>query len=307
VPTGVEPVPTGGDPPLTDDWDSSWRARRAELLASPLTVTGQVVSASNLVLQGEYPTSGDGTALCVYKPARGEKPLWDFPGQVLGQHEVAAFLVAAGLGWQIVPVTVWREQAPAGPGSVQEWVDTDVTEDIGVFAPAELPADFLPVLTGTGPDGHDVVVAHRDTERLRDIALFDAVINNSDRKAGHLLGDGDEMVAIDHGVAFHQDDKLRTVLWGFAGQPIGRRREAALATLQQALGDAADTGPVVAAAEPLGEDARQGAGRSLTSQLDDLLDNDQRAALVGRVDRLLADRRFPLPTPGWPAVPWPLW
>ena len=257
-------------------------------------MTGRVVSASNLVLQGSYPEpSGAGTALCVYKPAQGEKPLWDFPDQVLGRHEVAAFLVAAALGWPIVPVTVWREEAPAGAGSVQDWVAADVTAAVGVFDPAELPPDFLPVLTGTGPEGHDVVVAHRDTERLRDIALFDAVINNSDRKAGHLLGDGEAMVGIDHGVAFHQEDKLRTVLWGFAGQAIGVRRQAALEALQRALRGGAGGG--------------ERAPGQLADELGRLLGNDQQAALAGRVDRLLADRRFPQPTPGWPAVPWPLW
>jgi uncharacterized repeat protein (TIGR03843 family) len=268
--------------------------RESALLHAELTVTGRVVSASNLVLQGSYPAPGGVTALCVYKPARGEKPLWDFPGQVLGHHEVAAFLVAAALGWPIVPTTVWREDAPAGAGSVQEWLATDVTDDVGVFSPPEVPPAFLPVLTGTGPDGRDVAVAHRDTERLRDIALFDAVINNSDRKAGHLLGDGDAVMAIDHGVAFHHEDKLRTVLWGFAGQPIGGRRQVALASLHDALA----TSP----AQPAG-----GGRGQLAGALDSFLDEDQQTALLARVDRLLADPRFPLPVPGWPAVPWPLW
>lgn len=297
------------DPSPTGEPEPSWQARRSRLSESPLTVTGRVVSASNLVLQASYSQPEVGaSALCVYKPARGEKPLWDFPGQVLGHHEVAAFLVAAVLDWPVVPATVWREDAPAGAGSVQEWVDADVTEDVGIFPPDHLPPDFLPVLTGTGPDGHDVVVAHRDTERLRDIALFDAVINNSDRKAGHLLGDGDGMVGIDHGVAFHQDDKLRTVLWGFAGQAIGSRRRAALGTLQQALAEAAAPG----AGDRTDLRGRTGVGASATgaalaAELTGLLSARQRSALAARVDRLLADGRFPLPTPGWPAVPWPLW
>lgn len=240
-------------------------------------------SASNVVYQAAYaaPEAPDGTALCVYKPAAGERPLWDFPGAVLARHEVAAYDLNRLLGWGLVPPTVWREQAPAGPGVVQAWVAAEPTDDVAVLTPDQVGPDWLPVLAGTDERDREVVVAHRDTDRLADLAFFDVLINNADRKAGHLLGTGARVVGIDHGVAFHPEWKLRTVLWGFAGRPLASRHLAALDVIDTALAD----------------------GRLPLIGLDD----EAVAALSGRVAQLRAEAVFPTPRPGWPVVPWPLW
>lgn len=245
----------------------------AALAASQLEVVGRLTSASNLVLQCR-----SAAGLCVYKPASGERPLWDYPGAVLAMHEVWAYELDAALGWGLVPATVWRDDAPAGPGMVQTWMEYDPTSEVDVLLPGELPGDWLPVLRGEDERGREVVVAHRDSERLADIAVFDALINNSDRKAGHLLGDDDAIVGIDHGVAFSPEPRLRTVLWGFAGRRLAERHVTALERLL-------DHPPTLT-------------GESGTGA---------REAVVQRAESLLTAGTFPQPAPGWPVVPWPLW
>lgn len=248
------------------------------LAAAPLRVLGRVPEASNAVFVAEC-GAGNEAVRVAYKPAAGERPLWDFPGAVLARNEVAAYDIDRLLGFGCVPVTVWRDDAPLGPGAVQQWVDGNPTADIDVFPPPELPAEWLMVLRGEGPRGEEVVLAHRDSRRLEDIAVLDVVINNADRKAGHLLGDGGHIMAIDHGVAFHPQWKLRTVLWGFAGRPLSQRHSAALRRLHTA----ADQGSIGGLEEAACE------------------------AMNHRVVDLLATGVFPSPRPGWPVVPWPLW
>ena len=263
------------------------------LRTSPLTITGRIASASNAVLAGEVTrqsSTADAAASrvrCVYKPVAGEKPLWDFPGSVLAKHEVAASEICRLLGHEFVPVTVWREDAPAGSGVVVEWVDAEVTDDVGVFEVERVPADWLPVLRAVDERDREVVVAHRDTQVLADIALFDVIINNSDRKAGHLLGQGESVRAIDHGVAFHHEWKLRTVLWGFAGRELSAAQRAAVAQVAATAADPdtlAQQAPSVAELGPLA-----------------------RVGINDRCGQLLRTGVFPLPRPGWPVVPWPLW
>jgi hypothetical protein len=141
-------------------------------------------------------SNGDVTVPAVYKPRRGERPLWDFPDGTLCYREVAAFVVSAALGWQIVPPTVLRG-GPYGLGSIQFFVDHD--PDINYFTP--LPAHCQP--------------------QLQRIAAFDYLINNADRKGGHCLLDAQgHLWGIDHGLSFHHTPKLRTVIWEFAGQPV---------------------------------------------------------------------------------------
>ncbi len=246
-----------------------------------MRVTERLTSASNVVLRASV-DGPDGEIHCVYKPAQGERPLWDFPDLVLGRHEVASYLISELLGWGLVPPTVWREDAPAGPGAVQMWVYAAVTEEIGIFPRGAVPEDFLPVLSGTDERGHEVIVGHRDEPRLRNMALLDAVINNSDRKAGHVLGDRADLVGIDHGVAFHPEDKLRTVLWGFAGQSLSDSQLTDLMRLLTSL-------------------------RSDPGALSGLVTAPQMAALIGRCQRLVDAGEYPMPAPGWPAVPWPIW
>lgn len=242
-----------------------------------------MASASNEVYQVlvSGPGGADQGVRAVYKPAAGERPLWDFPGAILARHEVAACRVSEALGWGLVPPTVWRDDLPAGPGVLQEWVDGEPSAEVAVLPPDQLTPGWLPVLRGEDERGREVLVAHRDTERMADIAVFDATINNSDRKAGHLLGSAEATMGIDHGVAFHPEWKLRTVLWGFAGRPLADRHVSGLRLLGQGL----------AAGE---------------IELDGL-DSAARTALADRVRDLLDTGTFPRPRPGWPVVPWPLW
>lgn len=192
----------------------------------------------------------------VYKPIAGERPLDDFPDETLSRREVAAFLVSEAIGWAIVPPTVLRD-GPFGAGALQLWVDVDETVDV-------------------------VAMVVEDDPRLRRIAVFDAAVNNTDRKGGHLLPvTGGQIHGVDHGVTFSTVPKLRTVLWGWRGQPLAGDELAGLGRLAEAL---------------RGDLARDLAG---------LLSRAEIAATRRRVDRLLETRRFPLPRPDWPAIPWP--
>ena len=192
----------------------------------------------------------------VYKPIRGERPLDDFPDGTLAHREVAAFAVSEVIGWGIVPETVLRD-GPFGPGMVQRWVDVDRTVDVvGLIVEAD--------------------------PRLRRVAVFDAIVNNTDRKGGHLLPvPGGHIHGVDHGVCFSPVPKLRTVLWGWRGDRLG---EAELAAVQRV------------------RDALDG---SLGADLARLLAPIEVAATIRRAERLLQTGRFPRPSPNWPAVPWP--
>ena len=220
-----------------------------------LDIEGRLVDASNATLYCTV-TDGDLTAGCVYKPSSGERPLWDFPDRTLGLREVAAYLVSAATGWDIVPPTVLRE-GPFGPGAVQLWIDIDETVDL-----AEL--------------------IRTDDPQLRRMALFDAVVNNADRKGGHLLPTPEgHIFGCDHGVCFAIEPKLRTVLWGWRGTPINTEERV---VLEQLLADF---------------------DGELGVTLEGLLDRDEVAATARRVTRLLSKGLFPQPHPDWPAVPWP--
>jgi uncharacterized repeat protein (TIGR03843 family) len=228
----------------------------AEVLArGELTVRGQIRDASNAVLHCSVSYEGQ-EVLCVYKPVRGERPLWDFPDGTLAQREVAAYEVSEATGWGLVPPTVLRD-GPFGEGMVQLWIDGDPSVDLAALVRADLPP-------------------------LRRMAVFDAVINNADRKGGHLIPMPDGHVyGIDHGVTFHQEDKLRTVLWGWAGDPLPDEAVDALSDLRAQL---------------------EGA---LAEGLSALLTRREVVAVTRRVDRLLSTRRHPEPSGDWPAVPWP--
>ena len=225
------------------------------LRTGTLSIEGRLVDASNTTLYCAL--SGDGlTTACVYKPVRGERPLWDFPDGTLAAREVAAYEVSAALGWQVVPPTVLRD-GPVGEGMVQLWIDGDETVDLGRLVRADRPA-------------------------LRRMAVFDAVVNNADRKGGHLIPvPGGHVYGVDHGVSFHQQDKLRTVLWSWAGQPLPDDAVDALSELRALL---------------------EG---SLDAVLSALLTRREVVAVRRRLDRLLTRRCYPEPSGDWPAVPWP--
>lgn len=252
-----------------------------------LTVLHRIPSGSNAVYRC-VDAAGDSW---VYKPALGERPLVDFPDGTLAAREVAAYSVSAALGWDLVPETV-AVTGPGGPGMAQRWIDeADPAGDhpsghgpVDVHPVDGVPAGRVAVLRGEDADGAEVVVAHGLDERLRRIALLDHVVNNADRKGGHLLVDAAGVTwAIDHGLSFHTEPKVRTVLWGWAGQPLPAEDLDGLVRLRSALAD----------------------GGTLRLGLADLLDSAEIEALEARVAALVAGGAFPVPGPGYP-LPWPL-
>jgi uncharacterized repeat protein (TIGR03843 family) len=252
------------------------------LRGGELELEGRLVDASNTTLRAFL--SADGvTARCVYKPVRGERPLWDFPDGTLAGREVAAYLMSKAAGWNAVPPTVLRD-GPLGPGACQLWIDEPSEGDplVGFVPAAALPSGWLPIMAARDEDGEPYALAHADDPRLAGLAVFDAVVNNADRKGGHVLVDARERVyGVDHGVCFHAEDKLRTVLWGWAGKPLPSAQSAVLDSLAELL------------AGPLG------------AELAEHLTAAEVAAVVARVSRLRSTGRFPTPSGDWPAVPWP--
>ncbi|MBY6410050.1 SCO1664 family protein [Rhodococcus sp. BP-252] len=202
-----------------------------------LTVVGRVVSASNATLVCEATLDGDasGTSTassepvrCVYKPIRGEVPLWDFPDGTLAGREIASYEISDALGWGVIPTTILRD-GPFGPGMVQRWIDTpephgeDGTRiDLVDLCPPELvPEGWIPVLQAYDGEGQEVALIHADDPRLQRMAVLDVLLNNADRKGGHALEGLDGYVyGVDHGICLHSEDKLRTVLWGWSGRAI---------------------------------------------------------------------------------------
>ncbi|HEX3708027.1 MAG TPA: SCO1664 family protein [Mycobacteriales bacterium] len=220
-----------------------------------LSVEGQLIDASNATLYCGV-TLDSTTVACVYKPIAGERPLWDFPDGTLAGREVAAYLVSAASGWDVVPPTVMRD-GPYGPGMCQLWIETDDAVDLAALVRSPI-------------------------EPLRRMAVFDAVINNADRKGGHLLPVPDGHVyGVDHGVCFSVEDKLRTLLWGWRGEPL---TEEALDVL---------TGLRLELDADLGE------------ALEELLTMKEVRATRRRVDRLLSTGTHPMPSGDWPPMPWP--
>jgi uncharacterized repeat protein (TIGR03843 family) len=252
------------------------------LRAGEITVEGRLVDASNATLFCEIEHEGV-EARCVYKPVAGERPLWDFPDGTLAGREVAAYAVSEASGWDVVPPTVLRE-GPFGPGMVQLWVDIDASvELVDVVDPKRVPIGWLHVLDALGSGGRPVVLAHADDDRLRRMAVLDTVLNNADRKGGHVLPLEDGTVyGVDHGVTFNTDPKLRTVLWGWAGEPLRPEERDVLGRLRRDL-DEGDLGLLLA-------------GHLTRAEV---------RATVRRIDRLVAEGRLPFPVEGWPAIPWP--
>ena len=220
-----------------------------------LSVEGRLVDASNATLYCTTTYEGV-TATCVYKPVRGERPLWDFPDGTLAGRELGAYLVSAATGWGVVPPTVLRD-GPFGTGMCQLWVDVDETIDLQVLA-------------------------RSDHEDLRRMAVLDAVINNADRKGGHLLPTTEGRVhGVDHGICFSAEDKLRTLLWQWRGEPLSDEALEMLSRLR---------------AELEGQ---------LYNALSEHLTRREVRRTKERVDRLLATGLHPYPSEDWPAIPWP--
>jgi uncharacterized repeat protein (TIGR03843 family) len=224
-----------------------------------LEVVGRLRYASNGTFLVE--ASADGIDVpAVYKPRRGERPLWDFPDGTLCNREVASYEVSRALGWDIVPVTVMRDDGPLGPGALQRFVDHD-------------------------PEEHYFTLLPRHPDRFREFAVFDVLVNNTDRKGGHCLRDraNDVIVGIDHGLTFHPAWKLRTVIWDFAGDPLPPAHVDAVCGVIRDIDEGA-----------LGE------------RLATLLSPPELAALGTRATDLVRDGRLPGPEPGYHSVPWPM-
>ena len=225
------------------------------LTEGELIVTGRLIDASNATLLAQCTLDGE-TIKCIYKPIAGERPLWDFQDGNLAQREFAAYLISEFLKMHIVPLTILRD-GPFGQGMVQEWVDINLDVDLSEFF-------------------------SQDDPQLRKMALFDAVINNTDRKIGHLLPHPDgKLYGCDHGVTFHHEYKLRTVLWQWAGSDLTRDEVNSLEKLQEILSTA--DGAIL---------------QSLITPVELL-------ALQSRIQELIKRRCFPLPSTDWPAIPWP--
>ena len=223
------------------------------LLNGEIEVEGRLVDASNATLFVTL-TQGGESLQAIYKPISGERPLWDFESGDLASRERAAYLISELGDFDLVPLTILRD-GPFGMGAVQRWIDVDEAVDL---------AEFF----------------RTDAAELRATALFDAVINNTDRKIGHLLPDlNGKLYVCDHGVTFHHEDKLRTVLWQWAGQSLTDEEIAQLTTLRGIILD--------------------------NTEITALINREEISALIERIDRLISSGTFPLPNPEWPAVPWP--
>ena len=208
-----------------------------------IEIVGRLVDASNASIYCKV-----GSVSAIYKPIAGERPLWDFPDGHLAWREVAAYKVSQALGFNCVPLTILRE-GPFGDGSFQLWIED--AEEVGERYLEKSP-------------------------ELRKLALLDAIINNTDRKIGHLLYKNGEVLGCDHGVTFHQDYKLRTVLWQFADLQLNPGEISALQKMQ----------------DP-------------EEFLEGLLTQSEIGALKERIANLLQEGKFPLPPTDWPAIPWP--
>jgi hypothetical protein len=223
-----------------------------KISASPLKIIGRLVDASNATLQAVIEDS-DPLIKVIYKPIAGERPLWDFEDGNLASRELSAFIVSDVAGFEIVPFTTLRD-GPFGMGMVQQWIEVDNKVDVIEFGQSENP-------------------------QLKRLALFDAVINNTDRKFGHLLLEqSGKLYGCDHGVAFHKENKLRTVLWQFAGINFDQDEINLLGAL-------------------LKIDWRE--------KLSSYITDEEIQALYVRIQNLISDGKFPEPSQNWPAVPWP--
>lgn len=246
-----------------------------------LELVGRITTASNATFLARL--DDDASTEVVYKPVRGEQPLWDFPDHTLAAREVAAWVLSDALGWSIVPRT-WSGTGPFGPGMLQLWQDVDPAQNPVDIVPAgDIPDGWHRILDGLDPEDNPVSVIHEDSPELRRMAVFDILANNADRKGAHILAMPDgHRFGVDHGLTFHTAPRLRTVLWGWVGTPLTDSEQDAVAGVRTAL------------------DADLGV------RLGELLSADEVGALTRRCEALLAEPVFPGPSGDMPAVPWPV-
>jgi uncharacterized repeat protein (TIGR03843 family) len=251
---------------------------RTDLVDGELVLEGRIMPASNATFLGLIDD-----VKVVYKPVAGERPLWDFPDGNLARREAAAYAVSEAFGWNLVPRT-WLRDGPLGLGMVQLWQETDPEQSaVDLVGANDLPPEgWRHVFDGIDGQDRPVSLIHEDSLALRRMAVFDIVVNNADRKGGHVL----EMVdghrhGIDHGLTFHTEHKLRTILWGWLGEDL----------------DADECEGVVR--------VRTALAGELGDALAPLLGDSEIHAFAARCDRLLREGRFPAPRGDMPAIPWP--
>ena len=248
-----------------------------ELLEGELVLHGRIMPASNATFLGEIED-----VKVVYKPVSGERPLWDFPHGTLAGREVAAYLVSEATGWDVVPRT-WLRDGPHGQGMVQVWQEPDPEQEaVTLVAEGQVPDGWRHVFDGIDAQDRPISLIHEDTDALRRMAVFDAVVNNADRKGGHVLEMADgHRYGVDHGLTMHVETKLRTVLWGWAGEPLTNDEVIVLAELRSAV--------------------RGELGDLLAPHLTDV----EIDVLARRCGRLADHGVLPLPRGEYPAIPWP--
>ena len=245
----------------------------------PLELVGRIPTASNATFLATI----DGVDV-VYKPVAGEKPLWDFPDGTLAGREVAAYLVSQSFGWNIVPRT-WLREGPLGGGRVELWREPEPNVDaVDLVASDAVPSEgWRPVYDGIDEAGREVTLIHEDSAALRRMAVFDIVVNNADRKGAHILEmPGGHRHGVDHGLTFHVEPKLRTVLWGWVDEDLGGSE---VDGIDRVLADL---------------------GGALGSALAPLISPLEIAALADRCRRLRSTGTFPAPSGDMPPLPWPL-
>ena len=247
-----------------------------------LTLVGRLVQASN----GTFLAEDQRGERFIYKPVAGERPLWDFPDETLGRREVAAFQLSQSAGFHVVPPT-WYLDGPLGPGSVQEWIEGSQTDLVDLVARDAVPDDWFGIVIGVDQAERPVALVHADAAPLRRMALFDVIVNNADRKGAHIIhawpadpesevAEPDVVLGVDHGLTFHVEDKLRTVLWGWSGNPLTDEER----TLVHAAVDRINI-------------------------LDPWLDPAEVEAARLRAQSLLDAGELPSPGDRWPVIPWP--
>lgn len=246
-----------------------------------MEIVGRLRQASNQTFLVKITNSQDGSVLQgVYKPTKGERPLWDFPEGTLGLREVAAYRVSRFGGFDVVPVTVLVD-GPFGPGSLQVWVDSEADEVdrlVNLVPIDDVPEHgWFPIVEGYAADDRPIAVIHADDDRLRMLAVFDALINNADRKGGHILASRGRVFGVDHGICFHTENKLRTLLWGWAGERLRDDERARIRTVSEGAVDL----------------------------LADLLSEAEIEALMLRAEGMMISGRLPHPYGDWHTIPWP--
>lgn len=242
-----------------------------------LELHGRIMPASNATFLGAIDE-----VKVVYKPVAGERPLWDFPDGTLADREVAAYLVSQVTGWDVVPTT-WLGEGPHGLGMLQVWQEVDPDQEaVTLVRAGAVPEGYLTVLDALDDRDRAVTLIHEDTGALRRMAIFDVLVNNADRKGGHVLEmPGGHRHGIDHGVTLHHEPKLRTVLWGWGGTPLTDAERHVVSGVRDAV---------------LAE-----LGTALAAHLTQL----ELQALERRCTRLLQHGTLPLSRGEWPSIPWP--